>query len=309
MRLKAVKLRSPLKTKMDISQLETLVFSGGGVRGISYIGVILAFQDTYAKSMNEHFQRFVGTSVGALFALFCAINVDFSNLIETFQSIGLSVIFEKDPIWLLTNFALSDGHTVQALLVSVLESKGFKSNVTFGELFKLTNKHLVATTVDLNTANVMYLDHIKYPDIPIVKGIMGSMALPPIFPPVVHASWSFIDGGLLDAFPIALFDPLKTLGIHTAWYIDPNSPTKDINSYYTRILAILQLPLFESQEANLECPWTVYIDLGNINADTVTVEPKELVFKGYRCAIARFASSNVKSNFQSPRKYLGSALR
>ena len=56
---------------MDISQLETLVFSGGGVRGISYIGVILAFQDTYAKSMNEHFQRFVGTSVGALFALFC----------------------------------------------------------------------------------------------------------------------------------------------------------------------------------------------------------------------------------------------
>jgi len=293
---------------MDISDLDTLVFSGGGIRGASYVGALLAFTDTYQKHASDHFSTFVGSSVGSLVALGCTLSLDMNFLFEKFSEIGTSNLFSKDPTWLLTHYSLNNGALLKEFILSLLQMKGISENITFSELYKLTLKTLVVTVVDLNTACVHYLSHDNEGQhIPVLKAILGSMALPPIFPAVQHEQYSFIDGGLLDSFPIRNFEKTKTLGMCTAWYIEKGNCMKDISSYYTRIFSILQLPLHSSQaQVSSEYPFVVFIDLGSVTADSSSVEPQELVFRGYRAAVARFSGSSNQTciSKQDPTKFL-----
>ena len=295
---------------MDTHGLDTIVFSGGGVRGLSYAGVLLAFKDTYGITIGSHFKTFAGSSVGAFFAMVCAIDVDVGEALDAFKSVGLEAIFSKDPTWLLTNFALNNGDALKNLVTRILESKVLHAGITLGELFAKTHKTLIITVVDLLTSAVHYLDHMNEGrDVPVVSAIMGSMALPPLFPPVAQSIGSkqilMMDGGLLDTFPLAKFDPEKTLGIRSSWYIDP-SPVTDISSYYTRVLSILQLSMHSIQSSITETyPFVIFIDLGTIKADDTNVDPNSLVFKGYRAAISRFANSkSIVAYSEDPTKFL-----
>jgi hypothetical protein len=294
---------------MDITNLDTIVFSGGGVRGLSYSGVLLAFKDTYGVSISEHFKTFAGTSVGAFFALACTISVEVHDALEAFRKIGLETIFAKDPTWLLTNFALNNGDALKSLVVTILASKKISPGITMGELYEKTSKTLVITVVDMLTSAVLYLDHTNEGrDMPVVNAIMGSMALPPLFPPVRHTIGSsqliMMDGGILDTFPLAKFEKEKTLGLRTSWYID-GSPLTDISNYYTRVLSILQLSMHSIQNSITETyPYLIYIDLGAMRSDDASIDPNELVFKGYRAAITRFASANSKPFSEVPTRFL-----
>ena len=293
---------------MDIKDLDTLVFAGGGVRGLAYVGVLLAFEDTYKKSVHSHFTTFAGTSVGALFAMVCAINADIGKSLETFQSIGLEKLFDKDPTWLLSNYALNDGLALRGLVTMLLESRGFGPEVTLMDLFKRTGKTLTVTVVDILTSATLYLDHTNMGSMPVVTVLMGSMALPPMFPPVKHNDLLMMDGGLLDNFPIAKYVPERTLGLRTSWFMTPNSPTTDISAYYTRVLSILQLTMHSIQSSVAsKYTHTIYIDVGPIKADDSGVNANDFVFKGYRAAVTRFALvDQPDSVFESPSKYLAS---
>jgi predicted acylesterase/phospholipase RssA len=287
---------------MDISHLETLVFSGGGIRGLSYVGALMAFQDSYGVSASKHFQTFVGTSVGSIFALVCAIGADLEQSLRVFETIGLESVFHKDPTWLLSNYSLNDGSALKSLVTHLLQLRDLDPSITLGDLYKKTQKHLVIVVVDLLSASTLYLDHTNEGStMLVIDAIMGSMSLPLMFPPVSpNASTSngpmlLSDGGLLDNFAIARFDPQKTLGIRTNWYMEPVVMPIDISSYYTRVLAILQMTMHIMQSYfTKSCPFVVHIDLGAVKADSISVNARDIIFRGYRAAISRFANLHSK---------------
>lgn len=298
---------------MNLESLDTIVFSGGGTRGLSYIGTLMAFQDIYNKTPGSHFKTFVGTSVGAIFALVSLLDIDLEKALGLFETIGLEKIFDRDVTWLLTNFALSNGDTLKGLLESILGLRALSSSVTFYELYEKTKKRLVITVVDLLTASVVYLDHENQGrDMPIVKALLGSMALPPLFPPV-HYSFGgsqllMSDGGLLDNFPVAKWDPQTTLGIRTTWYIDPSVPTTDVYAYYTRVLSILQLTMHVIQSTVAsDYPNVLCIDLGPLKAQDISVDMKQLIFQGYRASMAYFSTGRSTNDLDLPTKYLAAS--
>ena len=297
-------------SKINIDQLENLVFSGGGVRGLAYVGMIMAFEDTFNIKVSDHFQCFSGSSVGALFALVCIMGLNVSACLEAFQKCGIENIFAKDPTWLLTNYALNSGQSLRSLVLSLLEMNSLNETSTFNDLHERTGKRLVIAVVDILSGSTIYLDHANEGrDMPLILGIMASMALPPLFPPVHYQNGTnlpllMIDGGLLDNFPLALFPSNSTLGVRTAWYIDPGSPMSDISSYYTRILSILQVSMHSMlTTVQNEYPNSIFIDLGPVKADTSEVDIKEIVFLGYRTSIAKFNGS-ISNYEEMPMKYI-----
>ena len=294
---------------MDVGPLDTLVFSGGGVRGLAYVGAIMAFEDTYKVTAAKHFTTFAGSSVGALFALLLIVNSNINNTLAVFESIGIQSMFQKDPTWLLSNFALNDASAVRRLVETILEEAHLASTTTLAQLHAHTGKTLVVAAVDLLTASMNYLDHTNVgADMPVITAVMGSMALPPLFPPVAYGSMMLVDGGLLDNFPVARFKPANTLGIRTRWYIDTANPMADISAFYDRVLAIVQLPMHSAQ-VSVGSRYTnvVYIDLGTVKADNASIDTKDLIFKGYRTAVARFQSSSVSTvgpETENPTRFL-----
>lgn len=297
---------------LSIEGLDTLVFSGGGVRGLAYIGALMAFRDLYGINASEHFKTFAGTSVGALFALVCAIGASLEDAVALFTSVGLESIFQKDPTHILSTFSLNDGTVLRQLLESILALKKLPKDITIAGLFEITKKRLVIGAVDLHSASALYLDHTNDGSaMPVVKAVLGSMALPPLFAPVHHGPLTLIDGGLLDNFPVHIFDAKKTLGLRTNWYIDPANPMADISAYYTRVLYILQLSMHAMQTSlSGEYPNNVYIDLGPMSAQKIEVDAQDAIFKGYRAAMARFAGhggatgADGSAPREQPDKYL-----
>ena len=296
--------------QMNIDGLHTIVFSGGGTRGLSYIGFLMAFQDTYGKTVGQHFHTFCGSSVGALFALFACLNISVEDGLALFEAVGLDVIFDKDPTWLITNFALNSGEALRQLLLQVLAKRSFGPATTFAELRERTSKNLVVTVVDLNSAATLYFDASNQGrDLSVVAVVMGSMALPPMFPPVAAGPYLLTDGGLTDNFSIAHCNPETTLGVRTSWYIEPGVCTTDIATYYTRILSILQLSMHALQASvAMQYPNNVYIDLGPISPASTNVNVSDVIFKGYRASMSRFACKQGPYQPEVPTKFLPASV-
>jgi NTE family protein len=84
------------------------------------------------------------------------------------------------------------------------------------ELYNKTNKYLSITSVCLDTHEAVYISHETFPDIPVWKAILMSCSIPLIFKPIEWENKLYIDGGLVDNFPlfnIKLDDIKNTLGI------------------------------------------------------------------------------------------------
>lgn len=268
----------------------------------------MAFKDTYKKTAGSHFSCFAGTSVGALFALVCCLDLDLSEAIKVFKDVGLENIFQKDPTCLLTNYALNTGTSLESLVHSLLALGSLDAGFTFKQLYEKTKKKLVIAAIDLYTANMIYLDHTNIgADMPVAKAVMGSMALPPLFPPVAFSKGRsrllLTDGGLLETSPVALFDSSKALLLSSLWYID-NSPINDIAGYYSRILHIMLLGTYDVQEKATKIYNSIDVDLGSISPDSTDIDVNQIIFIGYRAAIERLTSKEYSREAYDPTKFI-----
>jgi len=63
--------------------------------------------------------------------------------------------------------------------------------------FSSLKKKMYIGVVDTNTAKYMLFDKGNLQDI-----VLGSMSIPGIFPPVEYKNYLFVDGGVLDNFPV-----------------------------------------------------------------------------------------------------------
>lgn len=265
----------------------------------------MALTDHFGVEPCDHFQRFVGSSVGSFLATLLACGHTVQSLVDVVGSMKVADIFSKDPTLLVTQFALNDGQALRHTIASLLAQRGHREDITFKGLFEATGKHVIIAATDLCSAGIVYLDHESAPTMPVAKAVLASMSLPPLFAPVPHDSMLLSDGGLMDNFPMALCDPSKSIGFKIQWYIDSAHPY-DMTGYFTRILACMHMASVQLLDRSISrLPYMVHIDVGQVNVADVDVDVGTLVFKGYRDAIKAVAAwpSTTAHIPQSPVKF------
>ena len=77
------------------------------------------------------------------------------------------------------------------------------------ELFELTKKTFIVTSVNINKHSVVYFSHTSHPHMSVVKSIRMSISIPFLFTPVEHEGCLYVDGGCIDNFPLRLFSKNK----------------------------------------------------------------------------------------------------
>ena len=86
------------------------------------------------------------------------------------------------------------------------------TDVTFEELYQITNRELVLVTTNLSKDCAMYLSRHKTPNMSVARAVRASMSFPFIYKPVaLHDNISdthdyLCDGGISDNYPIGIFD-------------------------------------------------------------------------------------------------------
>jgi len=159
----------------------TLALGGGGIKGISHLGVLRILEKSGYK-----INAIAGTSAGSIVgALYAAGNN--ASQIER-------IVLRADQKRL---FKRSEGEGPSLLGLSGL------MDILIQELGDLDFDDLkipfACTAVDINSAQEMILNNGK-----VIDAIHASIAIPGVFPPKDVGEMRLVDGGVMDPVPVAL---------------------------------------------------------------------------------------------------------
>jgi NTE family protein len=222
--------------------IENIVFSGAGSRIYIFLGFIKALDE---HNILSNIKSVIGTSSGALIAVLCILDFKYSEIEEIMLKINtsnLKNISSENIINFFNDYGLDDGKNFHRIIKIILNIKVKNENITFKELFELTNKRLIITATCVNNMNIEYFDHINTPDIPVITVLLMSISIPIIFKPIKLENKYYVDGGLISHYPIDFFkdEKDKTLGILVT---SSMNNVKEINNFKDYIYNIMTCPL------------------------------------------------------------------
>jgi len=194
---------------------KNLVFEGGGVKGVAYLGAMEVLEQ---KQILQKIERVGGTSAGAINALLFGLgytNKEIKQIImsldfESFLDDSFGVI--RDTIRLIKDFGWHKGDNFRNWIADIIEYKTGNPNATFADLKRNKDKgfrDLYFIGVNLSTGFATTFSYEDTPNFPIADAIRISMAIPLFFTAIKNNGDVFVDGGLLNNYPIKLFDKEK----------------------------------------------------------------------------------------------------
>jgi NTE family protein len=191
-----------------------LVLSGGGIQGLAYIGLVKYLEET--NNINK-IEKFAGTSAGALGCLMIILGYTSSQMEELVINLDFKSFGEKEEVSLLSlveNYGISSGKKIDDLFKIIIKKKTGNPNITFKELFEKTNKELNILVSNLTKGKYEVFNHINTPDLSIYLAVRLSLNIPFLFKPIEYNSCLYVDGGVMNNFPIKIFNNEldKTIG-------------------------------------------------------------------------------------------------
>lgn len=253
------------ETESIINYPEDLAFSGGGVKGISFFGVIWEMEK-YGYLTN--LKRVSGTSIGAFVAAIVALKIPISEVIDTMFEFNLNNVKQEYSILNIgKNMSFLDGNTLYELVTILLKIVNAE-HITLKEAYSRTRIELIITVTNLNQETVKYLNYKTDPNLKLKKALMMSTALPGVFPRILYNDQEYCDGAVIDNFPTSMLSKnawgIKTVKSGTDL---PKGPLTNFQ-YISKLLTIR----YENSKHN-----TVHIDnIINIVIDDISTTNFEL---------------------------------
>ena len=230
-----------LKGESDDSSVEFASFSGGGVAGFGYVGILKEMERRglyRTVSVEKEVKYWVGSSAGAISATFGALGTSPDYILDLFLKTDLRIFLDyggrssSSKNWwakfqeyrygifeLLSKWGAVRGDKFREWFREQLAALGWDPHLTFAELYNQTGRHLVVTTTSLNTFETLYLSRSSYPNMEIVEAVDKSIRIPFLFQPirmkdplVPQGDRILVDGGILDNLPINACDVISETG-------------------------------------------------------------------------------------------------
>lgn len=220
-------------------KLRTLVFSGCGTRIIGHTGFLCCIEKHFDLSLVD---TYAGTSAGSFIALCMALGYKPKELFDLLLELDYIKVSNIDADLLLdyySKFGVDNGEKVMKLVKLVISKKTNNSDITFKELHELTGKTLLVATTNVNKECVEYITHETFPDLPVYLGIKMSGSIPYYFTPVKWNGCLYVDGALIDNFPIKNFNLDETIGMYIKKQDPYPTDITDLLNYTISILGTL----------------------------------------------------------------------
>lgn len=199
---------------MPASQFKNLVFEGGGVKGIAYIG---AMQELESRGHLDNIIRVGGTSAGAINALIFALGYTVTEQRDIISSTSFSKFmdnsfgFVRDFRRLWREFGWNKGDFFLDWCGELIERKLGDKNATFGDLKSFGGADLYVVGTNLSTGFAEVFSHERHSEMPLVEAVRISMSIPLFFAArrLGDNNDVYVDGGVMLNYPVKLFDRLK----------------------------------------------------------------------------------------------------
>ncbi len=172
-----------------------LVLSGGGIRGIAHIGVLKALEE-YDITISH----IAGTSAGAIVGSLYAAGVPWKAILNFFKTV---------PLFNYKKYANNKPGFIDT-------SKFYNDLKPF---FKVDDFASLSIELSITATNLLTGKLEIFNTGELIKPVLASAAIPGIFSPILMNNSAYIDGGILNNFPIEPLgeDCSKIIGV----YVNP----------------------------------------------------------------------------------------
>jgi predicted acylesterase/phospholipase RssA len=196
------------------TKYDNLVLSGGGVKGICHLGAIDQLVKKGLIDLKK-LKNLAGTSVGSLIGCLIVLGFKIDEIWNFIVKIDFKYLFKPNIMNFLTDYGIEDGTTITDLIEQIIFSKTSLHNITFIQLYNITKISFHITGSCLTTKQSIVFNHTTTPDTMVSKAIRISISIPGFFTPITLNNNQYIDGGVLNNYPIDIFkdDLDRTIGI------------------------------------------------------------------------------------------------
>lgn len=265
---------------MDI---KNLVFEGGGVKGVAYAGALQVLEKAGRLGAVE---KVAGSSAGAICATLLAAGLPARVITQRLSTMDMGSFKDssfgilRDSWRLFTKYGWYKGDEFRRWLGDSLQQQaGLNPRITFAQLrSEGVGPDLYVLGTDLTRQKSVVFSADTHPDMRVVDAVRISMSIPVFFMPVRLGDALYVDGGLLNNYPIHLFDHeghvAQTLGLrldssdeilvrNTG---DAHKPITSLFSFLSSVFNSVYDSMHLQSLTQQDWERTIIIDTGNIGA-------------------------------------------
>lgn len=202
--------------------IKHLVFQGGGVKGLAYVG---ALEELDTLGILPQIEGVAGTSAGSIVSALVSLRYPVDGIMQIMSSTNMASFMDgQSIISKLKYFGLHPGDTFLKWIKTQIRQSplGLSDTATFLDFQRAGARDLHVYATDLFTHDIRHFSAGNTPDVVVAEAVRASMSIPVFF-----NAWKFsnnnpddhlyADGGVLLNFPLFTFDdlgnpPASTLG-------------------------------------------------------------------------------------------------
>jgi predicted acylesterase/phospholipase RssA len=193
---------------------ENLVLSGGSIKSISQVGAIKKLIDEKLLDLSK-LKSLAGTSAGSLIGLLIVLGFNIDEIWNFIYYLDMGNMVKPDILLFLRKCGVETGQIIYNLIEEILTKKTGTKHINFRQLYEITNIHFIVVGSCLTTKEAVYYDHVNTPNFKVSMAIRISISIPGFFIPIIIDNKKYVDGGLLNNYPMNLFEDRmeETIGI------------------------------------------------------------------------------------------------
>jgi len=283
--------------------LMNLSFSGGGFRGLAFLGCVKALQE---KELVHSVKSFAGTSVGAIIATLLVAGADYNylkevslgacNFFSNYKLDFLSMIKRGSVNQLRSTFGVYKTDDLREYIKKCLQNVlQIDYDITFDELYSRNQVDLIITASCLETSTPFYFSHKTTKDTPVSEAVAISCSIPFLFNKNIYDNKTLVDGCLIEKLPMQCW-PQEEIDYTMAFLLKSSRPnsTDTLSEYINALQSSISLSIDDSYMMRYRNAITV-INSGNIMGHGVmpsTEEINKVIYAAYFQTLSELSRRN-----------------
>jgi NTE family protein len=256
--------------------IQSLIFEGGGVKGIGHIG---ALKELQKMGKLNNVTRYAGTSIGGVLACILSMGMSVDELEARVQALDILSIRESDWFFvkiynLLFRGGLHENVKLRRWFREFIIDCGFEDTTTLKEHFDYTKRELVVCSTKINKQEPLYIHHATTPDITLLDAMCMTANFPCYYTPHKMGKDTYIDGGICDNYPFWIFNDIPKL--YEGNFLEIDKSYMDKNSLGMKVLSPHESNSVRLYTGNDRMRSTADVMLGIMNTLFTQVEREEI---------------------------------
>ena len=184
--------------------IKHIVLSGGGPTAFNYIGSLQHLEMSGILNSNN-IESIYGTSAGGMLGVVLCCKYDWTTIIDYFVKRPWHNAFKITPDDLFnvyTKKGIINQSAIEIVFKPLFDAKNIPLDITMKGLYELSGIDLHLFTVELNAFELCDISHKTYPNLQVLTAVHMTSAIPVLFSPVCIDGKCYIDGGLINNYPL-----------------------------------------------------------------------------------------------------------